>query len=69
MIMIDLEDGFHHIGINPEYHKYLGFTWKGKFYVWIALPFGVQCAPYYFNKIVRPVVKFIRENGIRMAPF
>ena len=33
------------------------------------LPFGVKSAPYYFNKILRPVVKFLRENGIRNALF
>ena len=69
MITIDLQDGFHHIGVCEHHQSYLGFKWRGKYYVWIALPFGVQCAPYYFNKIVRPIVQFLWENNIRLAPF
>ena len=69
LITIDLEEGFHHIGVHVSHQKYLGFMWKGKYYVWIALPFGVQCAPYYFNKILKPAITYIRENNVRITPF
>ena len=67
MITIDLQNGFHHVGIYEDDQSY--FSWGGKYYIWTALPFGVQCAPYFFNKILRPVIKFLREIGIRIAPF
>ena len=69
MITIDLESGFYHVEIHPEFRKFLGFMWKGKYYVWKRMPFGVSCAPYFFNKILKPVINFLRENGIRIAPF
>ena len=37
--------------------------------MWQVLPFGVKCAPYYFNKILRPVVEFFRVQNIRNSLF
>ena len=68
MITIDLVSGFHHIPVRECDQQLLGFRWRGKYYIWKYLPFGVACAPYYFNKIVRPVVVYLRENNIRLAP-
>ena len=47
MVTMDLKDGFHHIFIHPDHQQYLGFTWRGRFYVWQFLPFGISCAPYF----------------------
>ena len=66
---IDLEQGFHHVPIAPEFQTYLGFKWKGHYFVWQYLPFGVSCAPYYFYKCVRPVVRYLRQNNIRLSSF
>ena len=69
MVTFDLKDGFHQVLIKEEFRKYLGFKWRNKYYVWKYLPFGVACAPYFFNKVIKPVVSFLRENGLRIAPF
>ena len=69
LISIDLENGFHHVEIKKEFQKYLGFQWSGRFYVWTVLAFGIKSAPYFFYKILRPVVTFFRQNGIRNALF
>ena len=69
LVTIDLKDRFHHVKIHQDYQKYLGISWKGGYYVWQVLPCGVQCTPYYFYKVVRPVVTFLRENNIRRPPF
>lgn len=66
---VDLQHGIHHLGIHTDYQKYLGFCWQGKFYVWTVLPFGVKCAPFIFNKCLRPVVGFLRQNGLRVVLF
>ena len=64
LISIDLKNGFHHVKVQKQFRKYLGITWKGKYYFWCVLAFGIKSAPYYFNKILRPVVRFFRENGL-----
>ena len=33
-------------------HIHLGISWRGQYYVWHSLCFGVSIAPYYFNKII-----------------
>ena len=69
MITMDLENGFHHVKIKVEDRKYLGMYWKGTYYRWCVMPFGVKSALYFFNKILGPVVRFLRVNGIRNALF
>ena len=69
LISIDLEHGFHHVGIKKEFQCYLGFKWKNRYFVWCVLAFGIKSVPFYFYKILRPVVMFLRENGIRNSLF
>ena len=63
----DLKNGFHHVPIHVDDWKYLGFCWRGQFYVYCVLPFGLKCSPYFFYKFLRPVVCFLREHGIRVV--
>ena len=69
LISVDLESGFHHVPVQFSDQKYLGFYWKHKWYVWTVLAFGIKSAPYFFNKVLRPVVRFFRENNVRSALF
>ena len=69
LISIDLENVFHHVPVKLIHQKYLGFFWKGHYYVWCVLAFGIKSALYFFNKILRPVLTFLRENGICGALF
>ena len=69
LILIDLKDGFHHVFIKKEHHKFICTYWKGKFNQWVVLPFEVKCASFYFNKIIQPVVKFLRENNLCCSLF
>ena len=67
LMTFDLKSGFHHCKIHKNLQKYLGFYYKGKYYVWQAAPFGLKCSPYYFHKYLRPVVQYLRENGLRLV--
>ena len=69
LISIDLKNGFHHVKVQKQFRKYLGITWKGKYYFWCILALGIKSAPYYFNKILCPVVRFFRENGLHNSLF
>ena len=55
--------------VQKWFRKYLGITWNGKYYFWCVLAFGIKSAPYYFNKILHPVVRYFRENGLRNSLF
>ena len=49
-----------------EFRQYLGFQWNNCYFVWNVLPFGLCCSPYYFSKILRPVIIHLREQGLRV---
>lgn len=66
---IDLKDGYLHVPIQLKYRKYLRFTFDNKCYEFSALPFGLCTAPYIFTKILKPVVKKLRENGVVLVVY
>ena len=66
---VDLQDGFYHILVKPEDRQYLGFQWLGVYYTWTVLPFGLSLSPWYFAKILRPVVTYLRSLGVRLQAY
>ena len=67
MYKFDLRSGYFHLDINKKQQTYLGFSWKGKFYCFSVLAFGLSSAPYIFTKCLRPMVKYWRENGMNIV--
>ena len=65
VITFDLKSGYHHVDINEEHWRYLGFYWKEQHYVFKVLPFGLSTACYAFTKLLRPLVRYWRSKGIR----
>ena len=65
----DLKSGCHHVDIAKEHWKYLGFSWESRFYVFTVLPFGLSSACYIFTKLVRPLVRYWRERGLRFIVY
>jgi hypothetical protein len=62
---VDLKDGFYHIKLHVDHRKYFGFYFDKKYYQWTVCPFGWNASPYYFTKVIRTVISFIRSNDIR----
>ena len=69
LVTFDLKSGFFHVPVHVDSQKFLGFEFQGQFYVWCVLPFGLSCSPYFFNKVIRPVVCFVRSQGIKLCVF
>lgn len=63
MASIDLKDAYTFISINKYHRKYLRLKFKNKFYQYNCLPFGLNCAPLLFTKIMKPVVGYLRSKG------
>lgn len=61
-VTIDLKDGFYHFSVHPSFRKYLGFTYRGHWYVWNRLPFGWANSPYCFHKCIRAVIEYLRRE-------
>ena len=67
MFKFDLKSGYFHLDICPQQHAYLGFMWKRKFYCFTVLVFGISTGPYIFTKCLRPMVKYWRENSVKIV--
>ena len=65
----DLKSGYHHVDIYGPHRNYLGFQWNtvggSQFFVFTVLPFGLATACYAFTKLLRPLVKYWRKQGLR----
>ena len=67
VVTFDLKSGYHHIDMAEEHWRYLCFEWKGKFYCFRSLPFGLSTAPHLFNKMVRVMVRYWRKGVLWTA--
>lgn len=69
MATIDIEDAYLLVPIHEKHRIYLRFRWRGITYQFLALPFGLCTAPYIFTKIIRPIVKYLRERGFESVVY
>ena len=70
----DLKSGYHHLDAFSEHQTYLGFSWKmdgetPSYFMFTVLPFGLTSAPYIFTKLLRPIVKHWRFQGISIVVY
>ena len=63
MATIDLKDAYYSIPINECSQKFLKFEWRGCLYKYVALAFGLSCAPFIFTKVLKPVLGRLRGMG------
>ena len=61
----DIKDAFLHAFWSARYRKFAGFRWKGKIWQWVAMIFGHCHAPRWWTRLMRPLVIFLRQCGIR----
>ena len=75
MFSFDLKSGYHHIDIAQEHQTFLRFSWRAPdsinvvLYVFTVLPFGLSSAPYVFTKVLKPLEKYWRIQGLCIAIF
>ncbi len=63
---IDLKDAYLTIPVFPEDKKFLQILWRERLYQFKSLCFGLASAPWAFTKILKPVVAFLRKQGLRL---
>lgn len=56
-----MEAAYHNIAVNLSNRFLLGMIWRGKYFVDLALPFGLRSAPYIFNSVA-DMVEWILLN-------
>ena len=65
-VTLDLKDAFFHIPMHPKARPFLRFMSQNKVWQFKVLPFGLTVAPFLFTWVMRPVVKELRRQGIRV---
>ena len=61
--VLDLQDAYLTVPIDPDHAIYLKFTFQGQIYMYIVLPFGYKLAPRIFTKIIKPLVASLHSLG------
>ena len=64
MTSLDLKDAYFSLPIAKQYKKYLRFIWKDQLYEYQCLCFGLNLAPFYFTKVMKPIFSQLRHEGI-----
>ena len=71
----DLRSAYHHLEIFEDHKTYLGFSWfheqddVTRYYVFNVLPFGISTAGYIFTKVVRCIVTYLRDQGLKVIMY
>ena len=68
MISIDLADAFFSVPLHKESKNYTVFDIKC-FYQYNVLPFGLTSSPRIFSKVLRPVIVYLRAQGVRISAY
>lgn len=60
---IDLEDAYLFISVHKESRKFLRFYFNNTLYEFVCLPFGLCSAPFVFTKVMKVIIKNLRNLG------
>ena len=62
---LDCQDAFLTIAMHPDCYKYLCFDFEGVRYCFLALVFGLTCAPRIFSKLLKVPLSYLRLKGVK----
>ena len=62
--VLDLTNAYLTVPMGRRYIHYLKFSFQGKVYVYLVLPFGISSAPRKFTKLLKPIIAHLRRQGI-----
>lgn len=65
MATLDLKDAYYLIAIDKAHRKFLRFLFSGVLYEFTCLPFGLSVAPQLFTKLMKPIIYFLRNLGLK----
>ncbi len=69
LVKLDLKDAYLTVPVLPAHQKFLRFVWRKRTYQFSCLAFGLCSAPRIFTKLMKVVVGFLRERGLRLVVY
>lgn len=64
MATLDLKDAYFLVPVNNLHKKYLRFQFNKSLYQFNCMPFGLNCAPLIFTKLMKPILSSLRQQGL-----
>lgn len=61
--LLDIKDGFYHIGMAEESIKFTSFVTQLGHFEFLLMPFGLKVAPNVFQKFVNTALNELIESG------
>lgn len=65
MATLDLKDAYYLVAIDKAHIRFLRFMFSGVLYEFTCLPFGLSVAPQLFTKLMKPVIYYLRNLGLK----
>ncbi len=56
------------VALNPSQREFF-FKWGGETFQYVSMPFGLGLAPRVFTKLLKPIVGFLRKQGLRLVVY
>lgn len=66
---IDIQDAYLHIPLAQSVRRYFRFVVDGVAYQFRSLPFGLNSAPREFTRLLHPLLKKLRKQGIKVHAY
>ncbi len=64
MATIDLEKAYFTVGVRRDQWRFLAFRWRDRDYAFPVMAFGLSSAPRVFTKLLKPLLAYLREQGV-----
>jgi Reverse transcriptase (RNA-dependent DNA polymerase)/DNA N-6-adenine-methyltransferase (Dam) len=61
-VKVDLKDAYYQVPVQEDQRKYFAFQFAGHYYHLNCLTFGWLNSPWFFTKVVRVMVQYVRAN-------
>lgn len=65
MCTIDMKDAYFLISVYKPHRKYLRFEFMEQIYQYSCMPFGRNCAPLVFTKLMKPIIANLRSKNYK----
>ena len=64
---LDIKDFFFHLGLHRQAQRWIRVKTQSGGFQFLALPFGLQCSPFWSHRLAKPVIQFLRDRGILLT--
>lgn len=66
---VDLRDAYFLVNVDKSSRKYLRFKFGQELYEFNCLPMGLCTAPFIFTKLLKPLLIYLRKQGVMCVAY